>query len=84
MKVIKVIVDELPKNCCTCFLVGDDSSFGYCLAGEELESDYFIRRPDWCPLVDVRRLDCVYQWDEHDIHSLDDVLPYWLGKGEQP
>ena len=50
MKVIKVIVDKVPENCCMCSLMGNDSSLGYCLVGEELESDYVVTRPDWCPL----------------------------------
>jgi hypothetical protein len=33
--------------------MGKDSDLGYCLSGDELETDYVVRRPDWCPLVVV-------------------------------
>ena len=52
MNILRVIVDEVPENCCMCSLMGNDSSLGYCLVGEELESDYVVTRPDWCPLVE--------------------------------
>lgn len=53
MNIIKVIVDEMPANCCRCPLMGKDDDWGSCLSGQELDSDYNVRRPDWCPLVTV-------------------------------
>jgi len=50
MKVLKVIVDELLQACCMCPLMGKDADLGYCISGQELESDYVARRPDWCVL----------------------------------
>ena len=51
MNILRVIVDEVPENCCRCLLMGKDADLGYCLAGQELDSDYVVRRPDWCPLI---------------------------------
>ena len=52
MHIIKAIVDELPKSCVDCRLMGRDSQLGYCtIADEELETSYCTTRPDWCPLV---------------------------------
>ena len=53
MKIIRVIVDKLPKNCCFCPLMGEGSEWGYCLSGEELDKSYCVRCPDWCPLVTI-------------------------------
>ena len=51
MNIIKVIVDEMPESCCRCPLMGKDDDWGSCLSGQELDSDYNVRRPDWCPLM---------------------------------
>ena len=57
MKIIKVIVDEMPENCYCCpYSIYDDESSEYvCLAMivstvDNLISDMYAR-PDWCPLV---------------------------------
>lgn len=48
MKVLKVIVDELPKNCFSC----DFSYDRVCsVLFKRLEETRFETRPDWCPLV---------------------------------
>jgi hypothetical protein len=61
MEVIKVIVDELPKNCVDCWFgqtlsydPNDDFEFiyhEYCLVMDKNNYDR-SSCPDWCPLVD--------------------------------
>jgi hypothetical protein len=51
MKILAVVVEELPQSCCECPLMGKNEDLGYCIAGEELEPEYPYRRPDWCPLT---------------------------------
>ena len=57
MKIIKVIVDEVPISCYYCpYMIYDDEADGYiCLAKIVSEFDNLITdthaRPDWCPLI---------------------------------
>jgi len=59
MKVKRIVVDELPKNCASCFYCGTDYSerpvcfalekekdIGYVVLGDR----YPETRPSWCPL----------------------------------
>jgi hypothetical protein len=53
MKVIKVVVDELPKDCPDC----DWSNIGDCfLVGRQHDCNCYDRRPDWCPLITQQEL----------------------------
>ena len=50
MRIIKVIIDELPKNCKECIYPNWNSLGGlYCQAVLRMIFDDKIR-PDWCPL----------------------------------
>lgn len=54
MKVIRVVVDELPKNCFSC----DFSYDRVCsVLFKRLEETRFETRPDWCPLVTMGQID---------------------------
>jgi hypothetical protein len=80
MKVIKVIVDELPKNCVDCWFgqtlsydPNDDFEFiyyEYCLV---MDKDNYDRSscPDWCPLRTLEQAlrDCASpfaKWEESE------------------
>ena len=48
MKIIKVIVDEVPESCFECvFEAIEMCSLMY----EELDSTRYDHRPNWCPLI---------------------------------
>jgi hypothetical protein len=55
MKVIKVIVDELPVNCSSCRWWEHGAYTGFqvlCgLAVREIDTEKLSTRPDWCPLI---------------------------------
>lgn len=58
MKIIKVIVDELPNTCWDCARLDFDfkgvfkKECPYCLiTGGDIMIDYKSTRPDWCPLI---------------------------------
>ena len=54
MKIIKVIVDELPESCFHCRGAYDDPVNGYMcnvMIKVLYPKDDFDKRPDWCPLV---------------------------------
>jgi len=57
MKIIKVIVDEIPESCWDCMRFDFDfkgifkKECPYCLiTGGDITIDYKSTRPDWCPL----------------------------------
>jgi hypothetical protein len=63
MKIIKVIVDELPESCniCPFSMPGYDNYF--CLVRSALDENNYITmenmvhtRPDWCPLLEEKDL----------------------------
>jgi hypothetical protein len=52
MKVIKAIVDEIPKACINCGY-GYLKNSPYCTLSQckGIDVNPYISRPDWCPLV---------------------------------
>jgi len=65
MKILKVIVDELPESCGYCVhgyhngVNGRCSVFGIVtLSPKRIDADiYETSRPDWCPLVTMGQID---------------------------
>jgi hypothetical protein len=53
MKVLKVIVDELPDSCQECKFLDDMTGVGHwCMVdGDYREPPDTAVRPDWCPLM---------------------------------
>ena len=49
MKIIKVLVDELPDSCGICCFLSDYAN-EYCVVMENKPIPKNIDRPDWCPL----------------------------------
>ena len=49
MKVLKVIVDEMPKSCNYCKLIISIGQYGVCSATREGINEW-EQRPAWCPL----------------------------------
>lgn len=61
MKILKVIVDEMPKGCGDCsfcywYMINPDDEIRsdmWCeLVDKAVLSKDFTARPDWCPLVE--------------------------------
>lgn len=57
MKILKVIVDEVPEGCRFCDFVGweyptIDTNILQCQLQSDKTVDVDDARPDWCPLVD--------------------------------
>jgi hypothetical protein len=86
MKVIKVIVDELPDGCTGCpymYLDDDDSLICFALpvsekdnlilSGEFVIPD-IILRPDWCPLIDMNKIESFVYWKDEDTLAQTDEL----------
>jgi hypothetical protein len=62
MRIIKVIVDEVPNSCLNCPRFDFDfkglfkRERPYCLiTGGDILIDYKKSRPDWCPLINEAR-----------------------------
>lgn len=59
MKILKIIVDEIPKSCWYCpYALMDDDTVFYCSAlpvspldNALNEHNLYVAKPDWCPLV---------------------------------
>jgi len=47
MKVLKMIVDEMPEGCSKCGLMG---AWFYTIRDKYFRPEYHLTRPDWCPL----------------------------------
>ena len=47
MKVLKVIVDEMPEGCSKCGLMG---AWSCTIRDKYFRPEYHLTRPDWCPL----------------------------------
>jgi hypothetical protein len=62
MKVIKVIVDEIPEHCYHCCLKLHSSQRCGIMDGRLIEQQYVVdrTRPDWCPLAPLTR-EAVYE-----------------------
>lgn len=63
MKVIKVIVDELPNSCNLCPFSLQDDGYHFCCARSLLEDEHELtmkniiqERPDWCPIMTEAQL----------------------------
>ena len=76
MRVLKVIVDEMPERCAGCqFQIGsninvpfDKRQFYHCFAimpPKQLSRQSMTQtRPDWCPLMTMRRLLKLWEYAE--------------------
>ena len=73
MKVLKVIVDRLPENCWDCPFPwgGSDPSWQCSIMemqeGSKNPEDWDIKmdtRPDWCPLMTMKRLLKLWEYAE--------------------
>ena len=60
MIVAKTRMKEIPKYCCECELLGDDSGlfgqyeiYDYCGVTSK-KIDDVVFKPDWCPLIEVK------------------------------
>ena len=59
MKVLKVIVDEVPESCFLCRgAVRKDKDYNCGVVLRELSRNDFKKRPDWCPLVVEKKYKC--------------------------
>jgi hypothetical protein len=52
MKVIKVVVDELPEGCLHCLFL--DMVYGNECPLNDKKIDNIHTRPDWCPLMTLK------------------------------
>lgn len=65
MKVVKVIVDELPESCYVCDGADFAEYSNMCwYVNEMLESTRYWQRPDWCPLITLERLMKLWEYAE--------------------
>lgn len=56
MKIIRIVVDKLPRNCADCISIGicyEEGNFCGVMNKDLSDIKWASTRPDWCPLVEM-------------------------------